>query len=316
MTDATRPARRVLHVCYCCRDVEGPVDRFTRDLGLRETMRTTGEPASGGILGLDRLVRGVAAFVYDHRGPRVAPAIEVQSWVDPPVEGAPFAEPQHVGLQAVGIAVPDLDAALSASVASGAQVAGRDTSPLFHTPAATIVDADGLALDLVEDERLAPRPSRMHHLRVTCSDLAASTEWYLGLGFELAGTEVLVREGATLGHTGPVAVTARRLRLPDEATEVVLTQWHAPASFGRHYRAPNHAGWYRFALGVDDTRSSHEAMEAQGWVFDRAPLLVSLDGTPVPDMWITFTSDPDGIPVELVQRPRDAFRATPGGTGA
>ena len=31
-------------------------------------------------------------------------------------------------------------------------------------------------------------------------------------------------------------------------------------------------------------------------------------GTPVPDMWITFISDPDGIPYEFVQRPRHIFR--------
>ena len=76
---------------------------------------------------------------------------------------------------------------------------------------------------------------------------------------------------------------------------------------GRHYTEPNHAGWYRIALGVDDTRDVYTTMSAKGWTFDRPPMLISLDGTPVPDMWITFTSDPDGVPFELVQRPRSAF---------
>ena len=46
-------------------------------------MRTTDEYGSGAILGIDYDVRSVANFVYDRRGPRVSPAIEVQGWYDP-----------------------------------------------------------------------------------------------------------------------------------------------------------------------------------------------------------------------------------------
>ena len=44
-------------------------------------------------------------------------------------------------------------------------------------------------------------------------------------------------------------------------------------------------------------------------MFDRTPALTELHGTPVPDMWICFLSDPDGVPFELVQRPASAFRS-------
>jgi catechol 2,3-dioxygenase-like lactoylglutathione lyase family enzyme len=37
-------------------------------------------------------------------------------------------------------------------------------------------------------------------------------------------------------------------------------------------------------------------------------MTIALHGTPVADMWIAFLRDPDGIPVELVERPRSAFR--------
>jgi catechol 2,3-dioxygenase-like lactoylglutathione lyase family enzyme len=308
MADGAGPARRVLHVCYCCDDVDRPATTLVRGLGMRETMRTTGEPTSGAILGMDREVQGVAAFVYDHRGPRVAAAIEVQSWIDPRLVGRPFEDPHHVGVQALGFAVPDLDKAVAALEALGARVAGRSTSPIFDAPTVAVTDADGVRLDLVEDVDVPHGNSRLRHLRLTCSDLARSTHWYAGLGFEALGDATPVAEGATLGRAGPVEVQAQRLRLPDEPMELVLTEWREPRSFGRHYVEPNHAGLYRIALGVDDTRSLYESMAATGWAFDRAPMLIALDGTPVPEMWITFTTDPDGVPFELVQRPREAFR--------
>ena len=62
------------------------------------------------------------------------------------------------------------------------------------------------------------------------------------------------------------------------------------------------------ALGVDDTRASFAYLTENGSVFDRPPMEVELSGTKVPDMWITFISDPNGIPYEFVQRPRSIFR--------
>jgi catechol 2,3-dioxygenase-like lactoylglutathione lyase family enzyme len=303
MVDAMRPARRVLHVCFCCRDVDGPIERLTEAFGLRETMRSSGTPTSGAVLGLDRDVRGIAAFVYDHRGPRAAPAIEVQSWIDPPLHGQSIVEPSHAGLRALGIAVPSLDDTRSVLHALGMTTAPGVPTATFGSPAACLTDADGMALDVVEDPALAPGTTRLRHVRVTCHDLARSSRWYEALGFERAGGPSTIEDAG-------VVLVVQRLRLPDEPTELVLTEWRLPRSHGRHYDQPNHAGWYRFALGVDDTRASFDAMSAAGWEFDRAPLLITLDGTPVPDMWITFTTDPDGVPVELVQRPRDAFVAS------
>ena len=87
-----------------------------------------------------------------------------------------------------------------------------------------------------------------------------------------------------------------------------MFEWRSPATHGRHVAEPNHAGLYRAALGVDDTRASYAAMRAAGWVFEHEPTSVVLAGTPVPDMWISFLADPDGVPFELVERPRSAFR--------
>ena len=78
-------------------------------------MRADTATRPGTLLGIEREVTGTAAFIYDGRGPRVAPAIEVHGWLDPRANGVPYPEPNHVGLQAIGLAVPDLDAATSAA---------------------------------------------------------------------------------------------------------------------------------------------------------------------------------------------------------
>jgi catechol 2,3-dioxygenase-like lactoylglutathione lyase family enzyme len=303
---ATRPAWRFLHVCYCCSDVEAVTRFFVDALAMRNTMSTPSELSSGAILGLPGEVEGSAAFVYDARGPRVSPAIEVQSWIDPPLTGRPVEDPTAVGIQALGFSVPDLASAVERLRSAGCTVIGSGQSP-FNTEWTTLRDATGVTLDLVGDPSVPADETRLRHLRITCSDLARSVAWYEGLGFDVLGTDKL-QDASFLGLTDPTEAVATRLRLPDEGFEAILVQWERPASHGHHYREPNHAGLYRTAVGVEDTRGSYAAMSSAGWTFDRAPMSVELTGTPVPDMWICFLSDPDGVPFEFVERPRSAFR--------
>ncbi|MHB8466876.1 MAG: VOC family protein, partial [Acidimicrobiales bacterium] len=210
-------------------------------------------------------------------------------------------------VQALGFSVPDLDATTAEMKGRGCRLIGEGPS-LFGTMWTTLRDVNGVTLDLVADAAVPAGESRMRHLRVTCADLARSLSWYEGLGFELLGEEG-VDDGAVLGVAVPVDAIAAHLRLPDEPFELLLVEWREPASYGRHVTEPNHAGLFRAAIGVDDTRGSYQRMSDAGWEFDRAPMLVELNGTPVPDMWICFTSDPDGVPFEFVERPRTAFRA-------
>lgn len=306
---AVRPARRFLHVCYCCADI-GPVTQFFAEgLALRNTMSTPVEPSSGAILGLEGEVVGGAAFLYDARGPRISPAIEVQSWIRPPVTGEPPTDPTAAGIHALGFAVPDLAAATERLTRLGCTVVGSapEASSPFGVSWTTLRDPNGVTLDLVEDATVPADETRLRHLRVTSTDLDASLGWYDGLGFEVVA-KASIDDGALLGVTLPGArADAVRLRLPDEPFEAILVHWTTPTSHGRHTPDPNHAGLFRTAVGVDDTRAVHSAMSEAGWAFDRAPMSVELKGTPVPDMWICFLSDPDGVPFELVERPRSAF---------
>ena len=301
MTEPSRPARRFLHLCWCCADAEPVVSLLVDGLGMRNTMNSPMERFDGAVLALPGEVEASASFVYDARGPRTSPAIEVQQWGDPLVEGEPAGDPTAAGIHAVGVAVPDVDAAVTTVTARGGSVVGaRDDWR-------TVAERDGVRIDLVADPTVPAGESRLRHVRVNVTDLDRSLAWYDGVGFELLDRSPL-RDATHLGLAGEVDAEVARLRLPDEPFEAMLIQWAQPSGHGRHPANANHAGLFRAALGVDDTRTAHDELVAAGWEFSRAPVEVELHGTPVPDMWIAFLDDPDGVPFELVQRPRSAFR--------
>jgi catechol 2,3-dioxygenase-like lactoylglutathione lyase family enzyme len=305
MADGLRPARRFLHVCYCCRDTAPVTKMFIEGLGMHRVMGVVPEPTDGAILGIGGEVVSGTEFVYDPRGPRASPAIEVQGWVEPELVGEPPWDPTVAGTQAVGFAVPDLRASLARLAEFGCTCIGSGRTP-FGLQWVTLRDPNGVTLDIVADGAIPAGETRMRHLRITCTDLDTSLSWYGGLGFEVV-ERVTIDDGAFLGQPRPCPADGVRLRLPDEPFEAVLIQWRNPPSHGRHPTEPNTAGLFRAALGVDDTRASHDAMVAAGWAFDRAPMAIVLKGTPVPEMWICFLSDADGVPFELVERPRSAF---------
>ena len=304
---ALHPGRRFLHLCYCCNDADAATEFFVDAFKMRNTMRTPSERSDGSLLGVDGEIEGCASFVHDHRGGRVSPAIEIQGWVDPMLVGVPSTDPFEVGVKAVGFVVSDLNSMHDRLVGHGCTVVHRGASP-FADDSVVVTDPTGVMLELVHDESIPDGAGQLHHVRITCTDLGVSLAFYEALGFSTMETGTFT-DARFVGATD-VVVDANfvRLRLPDEAFEVTLIQWLTPVSHGRHYAIANHAGMYRMALGVDDTRASHDAMVAAGAVFDRPPRKVELRGTPVPDMWICFISDPDGIPYEFVQRPRSAFK--------
>jgi catechol 2,3-dioxygenase-like lactoylglutathione lyase family enzyme len=306
MYDASGPARRVLHVCYCCSDSTPVTNLFVEGLAMRHTMTSPTQRQTQDLLGLGRDAISGAAFVYDSRGPRASPAVEIQKWVDPSAVGTPRQEPTAVGLHALGFAVGDLESAADSLQRLGCTVLGSAPSP-FGSRWTALRDPTGVTIDLVEEPSMPPSVSRLRHVRATVIDLARSVRWYQGLGFEFVDRRA-VDDGSFLGYRRQIRADVVRLRLPDEPFELLLMQWRWPRSRGRHYTAPNHAGLYRVALCVDDTRATYEAMSAAGWTFDRPPVEVKLAGTSVPAMWICFLSDPDGIPCEFVERPRSAFR--------
>jgi catechol 2,3-dioxygenase-like lactoylglutathione lyase family enzyme len=308
----TAIARRVLHTCYVCRDADAATTFFVDALGMRNTMRTTDEYSPGDIFSMDQPIRSVASFVYDTRGPRVSPAIEIQAWSDPETWGSPSTDPTEVGIKAVGFTTSTFNTTVNGLTAHGC-VAVRGTVGEPGARMVTLIDPCNITIDVHEDPAAPAGLVRISHLRATVTDLEPSLAFYERLGFAFMECRSLEGSALSFAPSDSADATVVTLRLPDEPFRLQLVQWHAPASHGRHYDRPFHAGLYRAALCVDDTRAAYASMSAAGAEFDRPPLEVELSGTPVPDMWITFISDPDGIPWEFVQRPRSAFKAGPHG---
>jgi catechol 2,3-dioxygenase-like lactoylglutathione lyase family enzyme len=303
--DLLHPARRFLHLCYCCDDVDPVTEFFVDTLGMRAVMRTPIERNVDTMLGIDGEIEGAASFVYDFRGGKVSPAIEIQSWIDPPLVGTPSTDPFEAGFKSVGFTVPSADEAVSKLTAAGCTVLSTEPSP-FGPVWTTVTDPRGVTLELVEDAELAG-PSQMRHMRVTAKDLAASIAWYENLGFSLV-EQVDVESAAFVGRHAPGEGKAARLRLPDEPFEVVLVEWTNPASHGSHYEVPNHAGMFRCALHVYDTKASMAAMQSAGTEFIRGPVHTILNVAAQLDMWLAFLVDPDGILYEFVGRPATALK--------
>ena len=193
-----RPARRVLHVCYCCRDDTEVTAFFVDGLKMRNTMRSADEYGPGVLLGIDRDIRSVASFVYDRRGPRTSPAIEIQGWYDPTTVGEPSTDPFEVGIKALGFAVPSVDDAVATLAAMGCVVVADGASP-FDSRHATLLDPRRVTLELVEDPSLDVDATQMHHLRITVENLDDSLAFYEMLGFDVVQRGDLV-DGGFLGH--------------------------------------------------------------------------------------------------------------------
>jgi len=304
-------AMRVLHCCYCCDDADAAVRFLEQGIGLDARVHSRKIRTDGSPLGIPRTVESDVCLVYDGRGPRVSPAIEVHGWIDPPATGQPYDVAWQVGIQAIGVGVPSLADALAGLTRLGAVVVGSTPSDLlsFGGTSAIVRAPDGVCFDVLE--RPALDGTRFAHLRVTCTGLERSVEWYTALGWSVIGDGHEVRVPGDVFATGADAVVSyARLRLPDEPFGLLLVQWHEPRSrvgSGAPYDAANHRGLYRLALGVEDTRAATRRLVASGWTPTSEPSLIELPGTKVPDMWITFLADPDGIVVQLVERERAAF---------
>jgi catechol 2,3-dioxygenase-like lactoylglutathione lyase family enzyme len=260
-------------------------------LGLTVKMRSRALDQDSTALGIPRTTASDAWFLYDHRGGRGGPAVELVEWVDPVTAGSAYADPTHVGMWGLGFEVAD-------PAAVGASLLAAGASPCEERPASTaasVTDADGVALELVAGDGPS---ATLRHVRMTCTSIDATARWYEQLGFEVddertspwtrPGGEVVDVCERPVTLAGPPGLTLR------------LTQWPAPASSRAHGEA-NHRGLFRMAFAVPDAAAAvAAAREAAVEASDAT--WIPLPGTPLGGVWVSFLVDPDGVMVELVER--------------
>jgi catechol 2,3-dioxygenase-like lactoylglutathione lyase family enzyme len=302
----TTQVLRFLHVNLNCADLDRSGQIYTSAFGMREVMHTESTDADGAPMGLNEPVDSRVSFLYDHRGARRSPSLELVAWDRPPLVRKRYERPNDVGMQGVAYSVPssaEVKAALAGFDLPMGSLSGDDTSATLFT------DPDGVTVEVYEDANVERPQSR--HVRLTVHDVERSRAWYeaIGLKVSVPRTERSWRWEIPGGDTIEGRVATVRMVMPfDSSYALELTEWMDPASQGTPKDGANDQGLYRMALGVEDTKASAAALREAGWPHVNDPAVFVLPGTPLPDLWITFLRDADGVTVELVERPVEEYR--------
>jgi catechol 2,3-dioxygenase-like lactoylglutathione lyase family enzyme len=289
----------LLHTNLNTVDVAAAAEFYADVLELVPGMKTARTAADGRALGVAGTPVTECWFLYDHRGPRTAPAVEVLEWETPATTGTHPAEPHHIGISSLGYAVPSIDRVRAKAARHGRPWTELAAWPVRGgvTAAARTADLDGVPIELTER---AGEASVFSHLRINVTDLDASVAWYERLGFR-------ARASSRSAETGDVVFSyASMVTEADPSFSLELTQWEDPKGVGLASSPAYHRGLYRIALGVDDVTAAYETLAADTPL--KAPEFVELPGTRLGGVTVLFLRDPDGVVVELVGRPRSHLR--------
>lgn len=131
--------------------------------------------------------------------------------------------------------------------------------------------------------------------------------WWAGIGFRTTTLETPPAD-AIWPSVGVRSIDAEQAMVPtdDPTFGIVLTTWTGPTPEGPTYAMPYHQGLYRMAMAVDDVHVAFDSLLEMG-VARQSVYTFQLPGTKLTNgLTMMFIRDPDGILVELVDRPRQA----------
>ena len=231
-TQVTVQVHSLLHTNLNTVDVSAAAGFYADVLDLRPGMKTARTAADGRALGVAGAPVTECWFLYDHRGPRTAPAVEVLEWETPATTGVHPAEPHHIGISSLGYAVPSIDLVRAKAARHGRPWTELAAWPVrgSATVAARTTDLDGVPIELTE---LAGGEAPVFsHLRINVTDLDASVAWYERLGFTAKAT-------ARSAETGDAVLSyASMVTEGDPSFSLELTQWEDPKRDRRWPRRP------------------------------------------------------------------------------
>lgn len=295
-------AHAVLHCNLNTTDVERAATVHLALFGGDPRMRSVSVDSDATAMGLGSRTSSVTTFLFDARGPRAAPALELVGWTDPPTAPATPGQ-REAGFTALGYRVPALRRVLARAAATGVPaepVPGGLAVRGAVRDAVRLVDPDGVTVEVVEIPPAEGDPAAaalLSHERMRCADLDRTIAWYAAVGWRVRAR-----------GNGPEGPTAS-LVLPEDPTfSLEFEQRPAPpGSTGP--RPANTRGLYRIALAVEDVTAAHAALVASGELGAvPEPVAIPMPDVPTGGFTVLFLADPDGAVVELVDRPRSAVR--------
>lgn len=228
-------------------------------------------------------------------GGRRSNSLELVEWIDPATIGAVYPDPWYRGIQSVGYSAADLDAVTECAVELGGSLVRRGDAWLL------VKDPEGVSIEVHHRNG----PSEGTFLRVVCSDLDRTSDWWSGLGFHEATLPSPPVDEIWPGD-GERVVTAEKAMVPTDDSDfgIVLTTWSGPTPVAPTYGMPFHQGLFRMAMAVDDVHTAFDSLLEMGIARQNVSTF-QLPGTKLADgLTMLFIRDPDGIVVELVERPR------------
>ena len=287
------------HANVNCSDLEASERFYVETLGLDARWRTAPSHVQDGAgFGMPGApVQWEGAILTDRRGLR-GPAVDLLRWIAPATSGEPYSTLSHLGFRALQFTVEDLDAIASRLDGAGLLV-NRRTYRDDHERAHAVVttrDPGGVAIELLS----GAAATTYSGVRVNCSDLDRSVEWYRNaLGLAAAPNRVVeVRDDTT--RVGRFRAADVFVPHQPRSFRLELTEWVDPPPPGVPYPVGNHAGVYRVALTVDDIEVAYSDLSR---AIPGAPAPVTVDlGETLGPMRAVFFTDPDGSVIELLEQ--------------
>ncbi len=138
-----------------------------------------------------------------------------------------------------------------------------------------------------------------HHVSITVSDLERSVAFYRDLfGFVLSGSAEAA--GDELSAALNVEQAALRLAVLEQGEMILeLIEYRSPAGRSMEAPRPCDVGCMHMALAVDNIHQLYAELSAKGVKFNTPPQRNADD---VAWVWWCYLQDPDGVPIELVQK--------------
>ncbi|MCK0516737.1 hypothetical protein [Williamsia sp. DF01-3] len=231
-TPRAEHAHSVMHCNLNSADVARS-EKFYGDLfNVRDRMRSLSQDTDGRFMGLSEHTASETVFMYDERGPRSAPALELVQWHDPALIARSDLDADAPSFRVIGFRMDSLTAFPGSGNVESVVVRGRSRKAI------RTIDPDGVTVETVEiaSADTDPGSPMLSHERLVVSDLERSVAWYSTIGFvvrpddddltrSVPGVSLYLPEDPTFSF---------ELECPPNQVEIDPIRQYARALPGRH----------------------------------------------------------------------------------